>query len=218
MRSFCASTATGVRASARRMLRISRSVSSSRGMGAAGSRRWGRHHGTNRRRQGFASKTTAALTNKAPTAIFSIAITTPARAQAARQAGPATVHHTQRPPQSTGGPGLPVRAAPRAAATPSRWPGLPPRRTGSAVRPQPSATRRKHRGGGAIPAPPAGRALPGNTGRSHCRARPRLAWAVPQAAATRRAQKAGSCQGNAQKGWRERDDGHGRRGNQSSVW
>ena len=138
--------------------------------------------------------------------------------QAARQAGPATVHHTQRPPQSTGGPGLPVRAAPRAAATRSRWPGLPPRRTGSAVRPHPSAKRRKRHDGGAIPAPPAGRALPGNTGRSHCRARPRLAWAVPQAAATRRAQKAGSCQGNAQKGWRERDDGHGRRGNQSSVW
>jgi hypothetical protein len=41
---------------------------------------------------------------------------------------------------------------------------------------------------------------------------------VPQAAATQRAQKAGSCQGNAQKGWRERDDGHGRQGNQSSVW
>lgn len=105
-----------------------------------------------------------------------------------------------------------MRAAPRAAATPSRWPGLPPRRTGSALHPHPSATPRKHHGGGAIPAPPAGRALPGNTGHSHCTVRPRLAWAVRQAAATRRVQGAVSCQGKARKGWRERDDGHGRRG------
>ena len=60
--------------------------------------------------------------------------------------------------------------------------------TGSALHPHPSATPRKCHDGGAIPAPPAGRAPPGNTGHSHCTVHPRLAWAVPQAAATQRAQ------------------------------
>lgn len=95
--------------------------------------------------------------------------------------------------QSTAGPQPQEHARPRGASAPSRRRGQTACRTNSAGRPHSSARPRMRPACGAKPACPAGRARRGSTAHSHCRARPRAAWAVRRGVRARPANRAAVC-------------------------